>query len=349
MKPFPAIVFPLLQFLFISEDNTDKQQQYKHEVPVRQLAAPFPDGPCGGRVVTIPPEETYAKLTPLISGVVLPPRPIDVWLPPEYDQDAYQQKQDFPVLLCHDGQNAMEDALSWTGASWRLVGALTRLSERNMLRYDTPPIVVMLPSAEGDLGLMRRRHLEYADTANPFAQAHADFCAQTVLPYVRTHFRATPVAEDVFVMGSSLGGQASLHMLLRHPDLFGGAACLSPAFQPPTLASVVAALATENNNNNNKSILKNKRLYMDIGGDIDKVKVSWFDIFDHVTDDHWWNPGYWWLDTQLQASVDAMSWTLKQGGVPHSYKKFAGARHNERAWSLRIHQPLLYLLGKQQS
>lgn len=88
---------------------------------------------------------------------------------------------------------------------------------------------------------------------------------------------------------------------------------------------------------------------MDIGGDIDKVKVSWFDIFDHVTDDHWWNPGYWWLDTQLQASVDAMSWTLKQGGVPHSYKKFAGARHNERAWSLRIHQPLLYLLGKQQS
>ena len=337
MKAFPSIV-PLLQMLFLSEDTSNHNQQYRHDVPVRPLTAPFPDGRCGGRVVTIPPEETYA-IDVKLSGntVVLPPRPIDVWLPREYDDEAYVD-QDFPLLFCHDGQNAMEDALSWTGASWRLVGALTRLSERQMLRYATPPIVVLLPSAEEDLVPgVRRRHLEYSDTANPFAQAHVDFVAKTVLPYLQTNFRAARNASDTFVMGSSLGGQASLHMLLRHPDLFGGAACMSPAFQPPTLASATAQ----------SQKLKGKRLYMDIGGDIEQVKVSWFDIFDHLTGDHWWNPGYWWLDTQLQPSVDAMSWALKQGGVRHSYKKFAGGRHNERAWSLRIHQPLLYLLGKQ--
>lgn len=56
--------------------------------------------------------------------------------------------------------------------------------------------------------------------------------------------------------------------------------------------------------------------------------------------------GYWWLDTQLRPSVDAMSWALKQGNIGHSYKRFAGGRHNERAWSLRIHEPILHLFGK---
>jgi len=336
MKPF--VSFPLLQLLlFISENVKQHNNEHRHEVPVRPLTAPFPDGRCGGRVVTIPPDETYAVDVKLSGNtIVLPPRPIDVWLPREYDDEAYMD-QEFPLLFCHDGQNAMEDALSWTGASWRMMGALTRLSERNMLRHGTPPIVVMLPSADKDLlPGVRRRHLEYADTANPFAQAHADFVAKTVLPYVHNNFRATRNANDTFVIGTSLGGQASLHILLRHPDKFGGAGCLSPYFQPATLASATAQAKD----------LRGKRIYMDIGGDIEGVKVSWFDIFDHLTDNHQWNPGYWWLDTQLQPSVDAMSWALKQRGVPHSYKKFAGGRHNERAWSRRIHQPLKYLLGK---
>jgi len=323
---------------FISDDiGAINSQNNKHLVPTRPLAPPFPDGPNGGRVVTIPPEETYS-IDVKLSGnnVMLPPRNIDVWLPKEYDQEDHLEV-DFPILFCHDGNNAMEDAISWTGASWRMMGALTRLAERDMLRYPYPPIVVLLPSADGDLVPgVRRRHLEYSDTANMFGQAHADFVATTVLPYVQVNFRVSRDPSDTFVLGSSLGGQASMHMLLRHPDLFGGAGCLSPAFQPPTLASATAR----------PDKLRGKRIYMDIGGDIEQVKVSWFDAFDHMSKDQWWNPGYWWLDTQLQPSVDAMSWALKQGNVAHSYKKFAGGRHNERAWSLRIHQPLLYLLGK---
>ena len=141
----------------------------------------------------------------------------------------------------------MEDASSWTGASWRMMGALTRLAERNLLRYPTAPIVVMLPSAQQDLlPGVRRRHLEYADTSNIFAQAHVDFVAKTVLPYIHVNFRASRQANDTFVIGSSLGGQAALHMLLRHSTLFGGAGCMSPAFQPvsythltlPTIYSV---------------------------------------------------------------------------------------------------------------
>ena len=328
-------LFSLLTTLFISDHLSDHEKLSQHQVPARALAPPFPDGPCGGRVVVIPPEETYS-IDVKFNNIVLPPRHIHVWLPREYDLEKYRDKE-FPILFCHDGQNAMEDASSWTGASWRMMGALTRLAERNLLRYPAPPIVVLIPSAQEDiLPGVRRRHLEYADTANIFAQAHVDFVANTVLPYIQVNFRASRQANDTYVIGSSLGGQASLHMLLRHPSRFGGAGCISPAFQPPTIATVTAQ----------SHVLKDKRVYLDIGGDIDRIKVSWFDLMDHMTGDKWWNPGYWWLDTQLAPGCDALSWILKQTGIPHSYKKFAGARHNERAWSLRIHQPLLYLLGK---
>lgn len=325
-----------LLFLFLSDRSGNQKEQYKQYVPDRPLAPPFPDGLNGGRLVTIPPEEFSALDVKLSSNtVVLPPRPIDVWLPREYDDEIFADHK-FPVLFCHDGQNAMADNSSWTGASWRMMGAMTRLAERRMLRNPYPPIVVLLPSAEDDLiPGVRRRHLEYADTANLFAQAHVDFVAQTVVPYVQAHFRASPQAEHNFAIGTSMGGQASLHLLLRYPDLFGGAACLSPAFQPSTMVSVAAQ----------RERLRGKRIYMDIGGDTDQVKVSFFDIFDHLTDEHWWNPGYWWLDTQLQSSVDAMSLALNLAGVKHRYEKFPGARHNERAWSLRIHEPILHLLG----
>ncbi len=79
---------------------------------------------------------------------------------------------------------------------------------------------------------------------------------------------------------------------------------------------------------------------MDIGGDVDVTRVPIFDAHDHFTmNDKFWNPGYWWLDTNLQPMVDAMRLVLDGGGVQHTYKTFPGGRHNERAWAQRIHHP----------
>uniref|UniRef100_A0A7S0KYE1 Esterase n=1 Tax=Asterionellopsis glacialis TaxID=33640 RepID=A0A7S0KYE1_9STRA len=324
--------------------------------PQRPLKPPFPNGPCGGTIVAIPPEDTFGIDAKLAGNpVLLPPRALYVWLPSDYhqsnDQDNDEQEQKrYPVLYCHDGQNAMEDSSSWTGASWRLAGALTRLKQRKMISQI--PIVVMLPSAEGDfVPGVRRRHLEYGDMNNVFAQAHVDFVVETVKPLIDATFRTLVEPHHTFAIGSSLGGQASFHMLLRHPDVFGGVACMSPAFQPATLAAVVSdsnqqqELSLSNNHDYGATWWKDKRIYLDMGGDLNEEKVQWFDMMDHLTPKHWWNPGYFWLDTQLKPSLQAMLLALQLKKIPHSYTTFPGARHNERAWSQRIDRPLMHLFG----
>jgi len=313
---------------------------YQLNTPVRQLRPPFPDGLNGGRLVTLPPSEHYKQSNnnnQSGNSFILPPRDIKVWIPAEYDKHPDMK---FPVLYCHDGQNAVQDSSSWTGYSWRLAGALTRLAERQLLQTNeicAPPLVVLMPCAEDNLAFVPRRHLEYGDISQTFAQSHADFVGLTLKPLIDSKFRTMPEKEHTAVIGSSLGGQASLHLLLRHPDLFGKAACMSPAFQPSILTSVATLPA---------SVLLDKTIYIDNGGDVDDVKVPFLDPFDHLSSNHWWNPGYWWLDSSLQPGIDAMKLALDLKGVEYEYKKFAGGRHNERAWALRIDKPLMSLFGR---
>lgn len=85
----------------------------------RPLAPPFPNGPCSGKVITIPQGDLYRipdgnsaffnlnnVFNPFASvqDVILPPRDIKVWVPKEYHTSQYSQEY-FPVLYCHDGQN----------------------------------------------------------------------------------------------------------------------------------------------------------------------------------------------------------------------------------------------------
>eukprot|EP00985_Skeletonema_marinoi_P005911 scaffold2565_cov75-Skeletonema_marinoi.AAC.2 len=311
----------------------------------RPLLPPFPNGVCSGSVVTLPQDELYStKSSPFnlfssIENIMLPPRDVKVWMPAEYHKPEFRTHR-FPVLYCHDGQNAMEDADSWTGSSWRLVGALTRLYERGLLRIEAPPIVVLVPCGDS----FQRRHSEYGDLPHPVSQAHGDFMATKLHPYIMNRFRVKEGPEHCAALGSSLGGQASLQLLLRYPKIFGAAACLSPCFQAGTIAAVVSKSISPSE----REDLRSKTIYIDNGGDVDDTRVPVIDVMDHFTmNDRWWNPGYWWLDTTLQPMIDAVRFALDQAGVQYRYEKFPGGRHNERGWAQRIHWPLLHLYGKE--
>ena len=64
---------------------------------------------------------------------------------------------------------------------------------------------------------------------------------------------------------------------------------------------------------------------------------------------HWWNPGYWFLDSSLQMALDAMMLALDGRDAKYVYNKIAGGRHNERAWANRIDKPILALYRKNEA
>jgi len=300
------------------------------------LQPPFPDGLNGGKLVTIPSNRLN------LNHFLYPSRNVNIWLPPGYHSQTSKNTK-YPVIFTHDGQNAMMDSLSWTGSSWRMMGALSQLAKNRLLRSPIP-IVVLLDSAKGDLfpGGPRRRHLEYADSGI-FADAHMEFVVEKVKPYVQSVYRTNE--EEMYLIGSSMGAQASFRILLNYPELFQGVACLSPYFEPSLVASVMTAEEKK------KKLLQSKKLYMDIGGDIGSEKVKYFDLMDHLTFEHWWNPGYFWLDSQLQPGVRSMKFALEVSGVAKDnfmYFESPGGRHNERAWAQRINLPLVHFFGKKQ-
>lgn len=259
---------------------------------------------------------------------ILPARQIKVWLPPGYNDDANSERR-YPVLYCHDGQNAIYDTDSWTGHSWRMGGALTHLLRQKLL--PEAPIVILIPSmAEDVLPGVKRRHLEYSDGI--WGQAYVDAIVDNLKPRVDATYRTKLGAKNTMAIGSSLGGQAAFLSVLRHPDVFGGAAGLSPCFQAGLLSNVVVSGA----------MLKDKSLYFDNGGDVDDVRVPLLDPFDHLPH---WNPGYFWLDTQLQPGVDAMRTALSLHRVSYKFARIPGGRHNEREWARRIDKALFHLFG----
>jgi hypothetical protein len=99
---------------YISDNDVLRSSRlHKLQVPARIPTPPFPDGPCNGRVVTIPGEALYKddksffnSINPFATwkDVVLPKRDVDAWLPNEYDSIEFKAEE-FPVLYCHDGQN----------------------------------------------------------------------------------------------------------------------------------------------------------------------------------------------------------------------------------------------------
>jgi predicted alpha/beta superfamily hydrolase len=113
----------------------------------------------------------------------------------------------FPVVYMHDGQNLSE---------WRVEETM-----RDLARDGIEAIVVGIPHAGDD-----RRH-EYAEGG---ADDYLSFLADTVRPLIESEFHVDARAEARGLLGSSLGGVISLHGLYAHPETFGFAGMMSPAF-----------------------------------------------------------------------------------------------------------------------
>jgi enterochelin esterase-like enzyme len=168
-------------------------------------------------------------------------RTIRVYLPPSYDS---APRRRYPVLYLHDGQNVFSTAgtnccFGW--GSWDLDRTADRWIAEGRIRE-----IIMVAVDNG-----RSRYAEYRGILHPAGgapggtrrgkgtngidnakfEAYANFLVKELKPKIDREYRTLKSAADTAVMGSSLGGLASLALAWEYPRTFGAAASLSGAFQ----------------------------------------------------------------------------------------------------------------------
>ena len=268
----------------------------------------------------------------------VPPRHVDVWLP-----DGYPADGPYAVLYMHDGQMLFDAGTTWNRQEWRVDEVAGALIAAGAVR---PFIVVGVWNAGP------RRWAEYfpqrafesldatqrawvntqaREAKQPLAgeSVHSDaylrFLVEELKPEVERRFRVATGPVDTAVMGSSMGGLASLHALAEYPAVFGAAACMSthwPGGVPNPDSPLPAAL----------------RDY--VASRLPKAGAHRI-YFDHgdATLDALYPP----LQAQVDLLVEAKGYV---NGRDWLTRAFPGTDHSEASWAGRLDVPLRFLFGQ---
>jgi predicted alpha/beta superfamily hydrolase len=243
-------------------------------------------------------------------------RDILVYLPPSYAEGDGR----YPVLYIQDGQNLFDAATSFAG-EWRVDETMEELSREGL-----EAIVVGIPNM-GESRLDEYSPFQARHLGGGLGDQYLAFITQTLKPLIDDDFRTWPGRERTGIMGSSLGGLISLYAFFRHPEIFGLAGAMSPAFWFAGGAIYDAV---------SEAPFAPGKIYLDAGsreyGDGKGL--------------HLWKR---FRSRRYYASLRRMQRLLvKKGYRPRRdllYVEEKGAVHNEEAWARRLPGALRYLLG----
>ncbi len=245
-------------------------------------------------------------------------RHVTVWLPPAYDRDPQRR---FPVVYMSDGQNLFDPRLSPTGVDWGVDEAIVAGAEAGGI--EAAIVVAVWNTAQ--------RYSEYSPWHE--APAYARFLLEELKPAVDRAFRTRPGPESTFAMGSSMGGLLAWHLALRHPQVFGAAACLStatiysPAYHQRRLGQEITA---------------GDRPYL--LEDIEQGRLPFHRgrfYFDYGTE----GSDLLYHESHARLREHLLARGLEEGR-DFVMRRFPGAEHSEAAWRARLDQPLEFLLGR---
>ncbi len=251
------------------------------------------------------PEGDFRKHPRFRSKFLPAARDVLVYLPPDYNAEATRR---YPVLYLHDGQNLFDGATAYIpGQDWRVgqtAGALIR-------EQAIEPVIVV-----GIYNTGRQRVEEYTPSACPRlkvggkADLYGRLIVEELKPFIDSHYRT--LAGDTGLGGSSLGGLVTAYLGLRHPDVFGKLAVVSPSvwWDGRHILGDVAALQPKTR----------ARIWLDMGTEegaraIDDARL-------------------------LRDALLAKGWHLDRD---LHYHEAHGARHTEAAWAQRVEPILRYL------
>jgi enterochelin esterase-like enzyme len=266
----------------------------------------------------------------------VPPRNVDVWLPPHYPADA-----PYAVVYMHDGQMLFDAATTWNHQEWRADEVASALIARGEVRpflivgvwnagaariseyFPVKPWQALTAQEQARLYKQAPGEPPLLATA-PYADAYLRFLVEELKPFIDRHYAVDTAASATFTLGSSLGGLVSMYALGEYPQVFGGAACLSTHW-PGT------SMHDDPDNPGPKVFQAYVASHFDVPADHRLY-------FDH---------GAGTLDAWYAERQDAVDGLLRNKGWDAAHLRsltFPGAEHNEQAWAARLEQPLRFLL-----
>ena len=223
-------------------------------------------------------------------------RAVRVFLPPGYTENTQKR---YPTLYVLDGANVFLPEEAFSGTDWELDKTLDELDALNLV---DKVIVVAVYSAPEE------REQEYT---SPGYHAFGKHLAHEVVPAIDAMYRTLRGPEHRAIMGSSLGGVASLHVVWSHPEVMGMCACLSSTFG--FRDDLVSRVWSQR--------LPRVRVYLDAGLPNDNHRET-REVYDTL------------VARGMSAGNDVL------------FLGFPGALHHERAWAQRVHLPLQFFFGQ---
>lgn len=154
------------------------------------------------------------------SGILDEDRTIRIWLPPSYEAESGRRH---PVLYLHDGRNKLSSAgphVAFGWGNWEVDKSVERLVKEGRMEE---VILVAIDNTRKRYQEYRGRAAEYTKEElegqrrrmpdvgdNTGFENYGRFLIEELKPYIDQKLRTKPGPNDTGIMGSSMGGIASL-------------------------------------------------------------------------------------------------------------------------------------------
>ncbi len=263
-----------------------------------------------------------------LTSKYIPSRPVDVWLPDNYDADTK-----YNVLYMQDGQMLFDSTITWNHQEWHIEETIQRLiNGKNIpptivvaihniakLRYaEYVPKNIVLPS-----NLVHLFTEKLNDTTD--ANKYLKFITKELKPYIDQHYSTKSDALHTFIAGSSMGGLMSMYAMCEYPKVFGGAICMSthwPGGDPTNIKLANAMFhGFKTYLEDHLSKLKSNKFYFDYGS---------------ATLDSFYAP--------YQKQIDRLFKKENNRNIAYLSRYFERDAHDEKAWSMRFLIPCCWMM-----
>ena len=228
------------------------------------------------------------------------------------------------LLIAHDGQNVFDGKTSThRGQTWKMAQSAIHVSDE--LGINPPAIIAVWHSSSKQNPWGRAKDLapqqffsngEYVNPrwriSDPSVKLHSDEYLLSIFNEIVPAIAPFATPAKTAVIGSSMGGLATLYAAIKHPEKFSAALALSPhwVISDESFANaMVSALPAHH------------KIWMSRGDKgLDKEYV------------------------QLQSLVDEL---MHQRGFTNNFhsKVYKRSSHNERSWAKYLNEPLRFWLS----